>query len=163
MEWRTVVYKDEVFENYEVSDIDGHIRNKTTKRELKSRDNLYGYYIVGLYKNKKCYTLKVHKIVAYTYSDKIPNDNPQKKTDVDHIDRNSYNNSVSNLRWTTHKENMKNQEDNRKKRVRCIETGQEFESINECSRVLGLDVGAVSQVCLGKRKSHKNLHFEYVD
>lgn len=160
MEWRTVVYKDEVFEDYEVSRDGEHIRNKTTKRELKLRDNLYGYYVVGLHKNKKQYTLKVHRIVAYTYSDLIPNDNPTEKTDINHINENKHDNSVENLEWTTHGNNIVYSQ---AKRVRCIDTGQEFESVNELCRVLGLDVGCVSQVCLGKRKSHKNLHFEYVD
>ena len=45
----------------------------------------------------------VHKLVAETYIS-----NPNNYTEVDHIDRNKQNNKVSNLRWVTHKENMKN-------------------------------------------------------
>ena len=44
-----------------------------------------------------------HKLVAEAFLD-----NPDGHTEVDHKDRNKRNNSVENLRWLTHKENMDN-------------------------------------------------------
>ena len=44
-----------------------------------------------------------HQLVAETF---VPN--PHGYTEIDHKDRNKYNNSVENLRWVTHKENMNN-------------------------------------------------------
>ena len=35
-------------------------------------------------------------------------DNPNDAPCIDHIDRNKLNNSIDNLRWVTHKENMNN-------------------------------------------------------
>ena len=49
-----------------------------------------------------CYYL-IHRLVAETF---IPN--PDGKPTVDHIDRDSTNNSLSNLRWATHSEQREN-------------------------------------------------------
>lgn len=45
----------------------------------------------------------VHRLVAETFLVK-----KRKHTDVDHIDRDRQNNNIDNLRWTTHKQNMRN-------------------------------------------------------
>jgi len=44
-----------------------------------------------------------HHLVAEVFLD-----NPHGYTEIDHKDRNKYNNSVENLRWVTRKENMDN-------------------------------------------------------
>ena len=53
---------------------------------------------------KKC---SIHRLLAIQF---IPN--PDDKPFIDHIDRNPSNNSLSNLRWATHTENMNNKKDN---------------------------------------------------
>lgn len=65
-----------------------------------------GYYWIKLRKDKQNYKGRIHRLLAIQY---IPN--PDNLTDVDHIDRNRSNNDLSNLRWTTHKENMNNIEE----------------------------------------------------
>lgn len=80
-----------------------------------------GYYTLHL--NYKKYW--VHRLVAETF---IPN--PDNKPFVDHIDRNSSNNDVSNLRWATHQENMYNTKNNRKTGERkCDLTETEYSTI----------------------------------
>ena len=48
-------------------------------------------------------TTLVHRLVAEAFID-----NPQGYTEIDHINRNKSDNSVTNLRWVTHSENMRN-------------------------------------------------------
>ena len=48
-------------------------------------------------------TTLVHRLVAEAFID-----NPQGYTEIDHLNRNKLDNSVANLRWVTHSENMRN-------------------------------------------------------
>lgn len=62
-----------------------------------------GYVTITLCVNGKQKTVPVHRLVAKAF---IPN--PENKIDVDHIDGDSTNNHVDNLRWATRKENLNN-------------------------------------------------------
>jgi hypothetical protein len=59
------------------------------------------YLRVSLSKNNKVSRQLVHRLVAQAF---IPN--PNNKPHVNHVDNDSLNNSVSNLEWCTHSENM---------------------------------------------------------
>jgi hypothetical protein len=87
------------FENYEVSNL-GNIRNKTTKHVLKPSQDRKGYYLIGLSKNGKGHTRKVHRLVAQAF---VPN--PEEKPQVDHKDNDRKNNKAENLRWASSCEN----------------------------------------------------------
>lgn len=58
---------------------------------------------VVLCKNSKTKSIRVHRLVAEAF---IPN--PESKPFIDHIDTDSTNNNVENLRWVTAKENSNN-------------------------------------------------------
>jgi len=90
------------FSNYEVSN-HGNVRNKTTGRILKGFPDGKGYLMVDLIKNKYRCSHKIHRLVALNFID-----NPENKLEVDHINNNKNQNSVSNLRWCTKFENMRN-------------------------------------------------------
>src|SRR5574343_359593 len=60
------------------------------------------YKIVCLINNQNIQNIKyVHRLVAENFIG-------ESELEVDHIDRNTENNNVSNLRWVTHSDNLKN-------------------------------------------------------
>lgn len=77
-------------------------RISPAKNVTKRKDN-YGYYHVGLNKNAKETTRRIHRLVAQAF---IPN--PENKPFLDHINTIRTDNRVENLRWVTPKENNEN-------------------------------------------------------
>ena len=65
--------------------------------------NRLGYMTVGININGVKKRMFVHRLLAITYIE-----NPENKKEIDHIDGNPSNNSLDNLRWATHKENLNN-------------------------------------------------------
>jgi hypothetical protein len=78
----------------------GEIRKKSTLFVIKPLVNNYGYFIIKL--NKKLVLL--HRILALTF---IPNDEPDFKQHVTHINMIKTDNSLSNLKWVNRGEHMK--------------------------------------------------------
>ena len=89
------------FEDYGISE-EGEVYSYRWKRFIIPYMNK-GYYKVHLTKDEKRYLKLLHRLMADTY---IPN--PDNLLFVDHVDRDTKNNSISNLRWVTHQENMMN-------------------------------------------------------
>lgn len=85
--------------NYELSNM-GRIRNANTKRHLSIYVAEDGYGRVCLINKVTQY---LHCLVAQTF---IPNDKPNERNEVNHIDGNKQNNRIGNLEWCTRKENM---------------------------------------------------------
>lgn len=86
------------YPGYEVSNL-GHVRNKRTRRVLKTSLNRRdGYCRVGI-GGKHQY---VHRLVADTFFD-----GDHEGLDVNHIDGNKRNNALPNLEWCTRQENIR--------------------------------------------------------
>ena len=92
------------FDDYEVSTF-GQVYSKMSGKILKPALNHKGYQIVALYKAGKCYSRRVHRLVAETF---IPN--PDNLREVDHINNIRDDNKSENLRWATASENTRNRE-----------------------------------------------------
>ena len=87
------------FEKYDVSN-HGNIRNRQTMRILKSRANRKNYMVIDLGDTMK----QVHRLVAEAFLL-----NPENKKCIDHIDGDTINNKLINLRYATNQENSFNQ------------------------------------------------------
>lgn len=98
-EWRPVIGYEGL---YEVSNL-GNVRSLYRyKKQLKLLLDKRGYYIVGLYKNKKFNSKSVHRLVAIAFLN-----NDSNKYAVNHIDGCKLNNNINNLEWVTRNENAK--------------------------------------------------------
>lgn len=93
--WKVI----EEYPNYEVSNF-GRVRNLKSNKLLKFDLYEQGYYRVQLFKNNKKKNKRVHRLVALSFIQQIPN-----KPDVNHKDGNKLNNHVDNLEWVTWEEN----------------------------------------------------------
>jgi len=147
---------------YEASTL-GRIRIKEGGKILKQFMALKaypgGYLCVRIELDGGRYVIRtVHRIIAQTF-----HDNPNHKPTVNHINGVKHDNSVINLEWSTHSENIQHAYDNglrlyrplhykgkfgsdhnRSKAVKCVETGAVFGSMSEAGRVLMIDTSSVS-------------------
>ena len=88
---------------------EGRVWSKIGKgRFLKHTVNQDGYHQVGLCRDGKQKKFKVHRLVAQAF---IPN--PDNKPEVDHINQNTHDNRLENLRWVTSLENGQNKGKNK--------------------------------------------------
>lgn len=136
-----------------------------------------GYLSVVLSKDNKTKIKMVHKLVAEAF---IPNEDD--KPFIDHINNIKTDNRVENLRWVTHKENMrnpltrkrfsesakkrpisKNALKNWQRRIYCKELNKTFDSITQASKELNIPIACISRVCSGNRPHTRGYHFEYVN
>lgn len=156
--WKTIKDHD----GYECNVL-GEIRNKNTGHVLKPQhDSCGGYSMVNVRHNDGYFhTVRVHVLIAETFLGPRPIG-----YDVEHIDTNKKNNRLDNLEYCTRSENVKRAYQKGLNSfvipVRIVETGEEFQTIEDCARHINGDAELIRQ-CLNpkySRKKHKNYHFE---
>lgn len=155
--------------------------NHLMKREviLKPRIANNGYLYINLYKNSKCKTKRIHRLVAETFIDN-PNNLPQ----VNHIDGNKLNNKANNLEWVSASDNckhayinglsnpinnlpkdLKGKNNPKAKKIIQLDINnnpiKKWETIKEASETL--KINHISACCRGNRKTAGGYVWKYVD
>ena len=163
---------------YKVSTAGEVLSVKTNKIRAQETDK-DGYKKVTLYNKGKCKRFFVHRLVALTYLQ-----NPHNKAEIDHIDTNRSNNSISNLRWATRQENRNNQKSLQKykridyrtnlgktgklaknsKPILCIQLNKVYYGCMQAQRQLGVDHRHIQDVLhnRARRKRAGGYHWKYV-
>lgn len=132
----------------------GKVWSYKSKKFLKPRKMKNGYLCVKLCKNGERKDFLVHRLVAEAYIE-----NPNGFETVDHIDGNKEHNYINNLQWMTRGDNVRK---GANKPIRCVETGEVFDSATIAAKEKGLHIQNISAVCLGKRKTCGGYHWEVV-
>lgn len=162
--WKDVVGYEGL---YKVSSL-GRVKGK--KGIIKTQYNNHKYPLLHLYKNGVSRAYTVHRLVAMAF---IPN--PEHKPQVNHIDGDKSNNNLDNLEWATESENqihryhvLGNSGYDRQKhvtKVKCIETGIVFNSIQEASFHTKTPHSNIVAACRKYKHHHTagGYHWEYAN
>lgn len=182
-EWRDIKGYEGI---YQVSSY-GRIKALNYKRTgkegiLKPFTKKGGYKLIKLSKNNIKHHFSIHRLVAIHFID-----NPKELPEVNHKDENPSNNKVENLEWCDHTYNMNYGTKNKRcsetlkgkyiksknpnaKKVKCITTGETFNSLLEASEKYDIYYESIILCCRGKRKSagrhpvtNKKMIWEYYD
>lgn len=89
------------YTNYIITN-DGRVYNSKRNKYLSFSRNESGYMFVGLSDGKKRTSFSAHRLVAMLFLD-----NPNNYPEVNHKDGDKSNNTIDNLEWVSHSDNMK--------------------------------------------------------
>ena len=162
MEWRQIVFAP----SYEVSNT-GRVRNTNFNRGGVTKEMSYftahnGYKMVGIMVLGRQKSYGVHRLVAQAF---IPN--PKGLPFVNHMNGDKTDNRVENLEWITNKDNQlhgfyKLGHHGLTKPIRCIETGEVYQSAQQAGRELGICSRNIAQAAQPnhRMKSAGGYHWE---
>jgi hypothetical protein len=157
-------------EIYEISNL-GNVNSLRTNKLIKQHIGLNGYKTVALRKNSddpKPKNYYVHRLLALTFIE-----NKSNYPVVDHIDGNKLNNNLSNLRWSSYSENVKNGHltnknyNNKKKEVYKMDINDniidKYDSIKDAKMKNNykFDTGIIN-CCKNKQQTYDNFKWKYV-
>lgn len=161
--WRTI---DE-FPQYEISK-NAEVRHKIRKKIRKISIGKRGYPVISFRKGGRQYLRTLHTIYAKAF---IPN--PENKLEVNHIDGDKCNCTLTNLEWVTSKENNNHARntglhtsdgDKRVAQYKDDTLVAIYKSASEASRVTGFNRGNICSCARGntKLKTVKGYEWKYI-
>ena len=122
----------------------GRVWSDKSKKWLVPVPDPNGYLNVFLSVNGKAIRTRIHRLVATAF---IPNDDPEHKTVVDHIDNDKTNNRVDNLQWLSSGDNTRK---SKCKPVMLFDTlsgdVEQFKSQTEAAAFLGCPQSYMSKM-----------------
>lgn len=151
MERQEENWKDiEGFEGlYEVSD-KGRVYSYYSQRIKSPGKTQDGYYALNLWKNKKQFTIKIHRLVAEHFIS-----NFEGYREINHIDKDKYNNTVENLEWVTRQYNNEFSKAGHYVLYGPNDERCEIFNLAKFARDNGIDNRPLFAVVKGKQKSYK--------
>lgn len=159
-------------ENGEIRSLPRIVNNIVCKGKILKQyiNKKNGYCYVGLSKNGKQMTKRVHCLIMQTFLPVNKKDGYDKNFTINHIDGDKTNNNLSNLEWCTQSENqiqaykMGINPITWNKKVICLDNHKIFTSLKEAvTYVGGKNVSMITRVCQGLRSHYRNYHFAYYD
>lgn len=162
MEWKPLVYKEfDLSDRYMISDT-GEIYSTITKKTLKQTLNKstgYKGVVISVGSRSKKKLLKTHIAVAYNFVDGYKDG-----LVVNHKDGNKQNNCYNNLEWITQKQNAEHAIQNNLMadgiKIKCVNTGEIFNSITDASLWCGLSryTGSIRDYLKDKNRKSAGRH-----
>ncbi len=169
--FKTVVFRNKVYENYEISNF-GAVRSvdrnnafvganavasyqtvqKLSGKVLKQKTNKDGYKYVGLSYHGKTLYVKIHRLVAEAFIT-----NQHHYPAVNHLDEDKTNNRVDNLEWCTTRYN--NKYGSRSEKMLGINVFKQdgtlyktFDSLRLASEHLGISRRTIKKFCNNEKQ-----------
>ena len=138
------------------------------ERILKPLKRGNGYLFVLLYQGGKYKECFVHRLVLMTFNPCTDMEN----LDCNHLDEDKENNNLSNLQWTSHKENINygthNARVTEKNSIPIVQLSLEgkyirsWKSSMDAERIGGFTNQNITECCKGKRKTHGGYKWMYL-
>jgi hypothetical protein len=132
-------------------------KEKLLKQGNRGRGNLLYKFVVLTDGKGKKENKSVHRLVAEAF---IPN--PDNLEEVNHKDRNTFNNNVENLEWCTRQYNIEYSKNRRVAQYFDGEKIAEYKSISYASQLTGINRKAINNALSGWSNTAGGYEWKYI-